>query len=176
MEVDITSTFSSIGTLGTNYSFLQLITRGTQFYQRIGASIHVKFIRLSYTIVGGQSNLSTDDEYNTVAIRMFLAPGTITLLVPPVCSMITATSTKSVHTYLSHEIKLQSFARNSTGYMPAVKHEEFTIPINRTFVWSQDEDDAYPMFRLVLQMISDSLVVSNPGVTTGKLATFYTDS
>jgi len=175
IELDLHTTFSSVSTTGTQMELLSTIVQGTQFYQRIGSRIHVQFVQLCYTIVGGQSDLGTDDEYNTVALRLILTPGATTPTIPAVTSCITAQSTKSIRIYFSYEFKMQSYARNDTGYMPAVRHGEHRVPINTSFEWSQDAGDVYPLLRIYLQMITDSAVSSNPGIEVGKVAIFYTD-
>jgi hypothetical protein len=174
-EYDLVSDFGSVSTTGTNLELSHLIENGNLFYQRIGATITICALQINFTIVGGQSDLGTDDEYNTVACRVYITPGATTPLIPAVCSVITQQSTKALKILFSNEFKLQSFSRNDTGYMPAVKHSSHKVNINTKFTWSQDSGDVYPMKRLYLQMVSDSDLVSNPGVTAGKIAVFFTD-
>jgi len=175
LETDIASEFASVSTSGTQVELLNNITQGTNFYHRIGNKIFLKHIILSYHIVGGQSNLGTDDAYNVVAVRLLETPGATTPNIPPVCGVVTPQSTKALSVLYSDEYRLLSRCPDDTGYMPATRYQHCLIPINRVYTWNQDEGDAYPMKRIYLQIVTDSAIASNPGLSVGKITIFFFD-
>jgi len=175
IEIDIHSEFSSVSTSGHQIELLSEIVQGTNFYQRIGNKVHVSHIVLTYHMVGGQSNIGTDDAFNVVAVRLIETPGSTTPTIPPVCGVVTVQSTKSLRVLHTEEYRLLSRCPDDTGYMPATKYQHCVIPINSDYVWNQDEGDIYPMKRIYLQIVTDSAIASNPGISVGKVTTFFTD-
>lgn len=175
-EKDLVSTFSSIGTSGVTYEFSNLIPQGTDNSSRIGNIIDLKFINVSFTMQGGQSGLGTDDPYNTLAIRVFSSPGTITPGTPSVCAAVNPLVLKSASIFLSDVFILRSFSYDSStgGLVPAALFKTYRIPVDKKITYALG--DTYGLHRFYIQIVSDSSAVTNPGLTSGKLTIAFTDS
>lgn len=128
---------------------------------------------------GGQSNLVTDDNHNTV--RLLLVRGVPSTMATALGASLTLSSAPINAENISgvtevlydQTVELPSPGPDSTGYMPALKHVKTYIPVNRYFTFHSTglSDDC-----VVLAAVSDSTAVSHPGFTSGWLDVLFTDS
>ena len=175
----ITTEFSAVSTTATALDIPSLIAQGTEFNQRIGRQIRARGLYLDFTIQGGQSNVVADDKINTM--RLLVCQGAPTTTGASIVSMLTVSvgpvngenfnGMKRV--FLDQTLDLASPGRDSTGYMPALRHFKRYIPLNLIIPYTSGGASGDTLW---LAMVSDSGVVPNPGCTSGRVELVYTDN
>jgi len=157
-----------------------LIQMGTDASQRVGREVFVKSLEFNGTLEGGQSNLATDDNHNTV--RFIVCTGTPSSLGSSISSNF------SVSYYLNQRglpglervlydqtWELMSPGRDSTGYMPALAKFKVRVPINQKLTWTGSSGNA--TFRdIYFAAVSDSSAAPNPGFTYGYVTVNFVDA
>jgi len=165
--VPLTATFSSVGTTIVTRSVVSQIAQGTVLYQRQGRVIRVIELSLSGTLVGGQSNTAADEARNTVRLGVLLmAPG-----VPPTAITVSTVLGMTVVPGLLGVITdrvyaLRAPARDTVGYLPAIKRVNVRVPMNLQLVYTSDAAIA-PYPDIYIFMVSDSALVPSPGFVDG---------
>lgn len=158
---------------------LVTITNTTDVSGRWTRKIKLLRFQLQGLLVGGQSNLATDDAYNGVRLVLFEgAPGLATVdfagfdqnvHLQPGISGIT-------RVLMDRMIALRVSAPDSVGYVPACTTVSFSRGVNTVCIF-----DASGLITpaagssLYLTMISDSAAVSNPGFTIGHVTLTFVD-
>lgn len=174
----LSTNFGSVSTTSTALDLTNLITAGTGNLERIGRSIFVKGVFVEGSLHGGQSNLVTDDNHNTVRIVMVRGtPATTAAMVSTLSLSYGPINGENIsgvkQVLMDRSVELPSPGPDSTGYMPALKHVRFYVPVNKfiTYFSSGPSDES-----IVLAAVSDSTAVSHPGFTSGWLDILFTDS
>jgi len=177
----LSARFASVSTAGSSLDVAGLVAQGADAGMRIGRSIFIKDLTFDCTFEGGQSNLATDDNHNT--IRVAVLEGVPSTLATSLASTGTVSSWLSRETYsglnrvsLDRMIDLPSPGRDSTGYMPALAHFRAHIPVNKTFVYTGVAGADVSANTILIWMVSDSTTVSHPGVTYGNFCVRYIDA
>jgi hypothetical protein len=176
------SVFPSIGTTPQYSSVTAGVTNGTALPNRVGNSIRVKAFGFYGTLEGGQSNLATDDEYNVIRISLIevqyqtmaatITPGTYN-----VSSVLDPRTFPGLINVIHDEvITLSSPGRDSTGYMSAVKQLNVRKKLDLLVPYSGAAAYSDTSKSLVMLIVSDSAVVSNPGFVTGQEYVEFTDA
>jgi len=166
--------FSSISTSGSQYDLVTPIVLGLDTYNRIGRSIRLIRFQLCGLLVGGQSNLGTDDKYNTVRINLLWGtPSMYAAALPSLQVPVTPQYVPGLIENL-HEahVSPRSYSRDSTGYMPATAPIDFGVNLkSRQIVYGL----AAPGMVLSVACLSDSSLVPNPGFSNGFMALWFED-
>lgn len=171
----------SFGTTPVYYEWTGGIISGTGVAQRIGRRIHVHDIRLCGTLHGGQSNNALDDNHNSV--RVVVVSGTPSVMGTSISASLSL-STQFTRTsigaldevFYDKTVDLASPGRDSTGYMPALKRFDITIPVNRPFQYTS-EGTAIASFRaLYIACVSDSSAAPSPGWDSGYMTIRFSDA
>lgn len=173
----MTSAFSSVSTAVSYIDLTALMGAGTDYYNRVGRQITQKWLSVSGTLVGGQSNLATDDPYNVFRITVVKGNVGMTFGTWGLTQVLSPDTILGLdRVLLDRFITLESPGRDSTGYMRAVKRVEFSVRLpdvvthfTTAAAGSQNGETCY------LVMISDSAVVSNPGFVDGSWVLRFTD-
>lgn len=172
----LTTNLGSVSTAMSTQTLTGQIQIGTALTQRVGRSIHIKRISLDGILVGGQSNLATDDNRNTV--RLVCAEmdvgASLSIAVGDILDPRTQRGIQRI--YYDQLIFLQSPGRDSTGYMPAMRRVSISLPINRDLSYVTDGLNGESRTYFAWFMVSDSLLAANPGFTSGATLTEYTDN
>lgn len=179
-----TGSFSSIASSWLYYK--PAITLGTgSFANRIGRKVSISGFEIVGTIVGGQSNLATDDKRNTLRIVVGTTSGAQAApLGTPLAGIafsdpiirIGAAATARLHLYKDRFFNMLSSSPDSTGYMPAMRKVFFKHNFKRPLVINYADDTANnPDRNYFIAMISDSFLAPHPGFTTGFIKTYYKD-
>lgn len=180
-NLNLTSTFSSVGNTWVETD-LTAISQGTGVSNRIGHQVKTKAFYIRGTLVGGQSNLATDDNRNTFRIVLALWDSTVATPLASngadLSSYIARQSTVGrglIKKYMDKVIELPTQGRDSTGYLPAIRQIRKFIkcPAFIRYYGSVAGNDNR---KLILSMISDSGAVSHPGFTQGQYTLFYEDA
>jgi hypothetical protein len=156
---------SSVGTTVLSRSLASLVGAGAGSNQRIGQAISATAVDLIGTLVGGQSNLVSDDSYNTVRISLVEGfPGTS----PSgwnVASILDPRYFVSMNkVWYDQKFSLKSPGRDSTGYMPAVREFKIRILLPRVpFLYTDVAGNTLKNSELYLCMVTDSSLAPNPG-------------
>lgn len=175
----LTTNFASISTTATALDLAALITQGTDWTNRIGRSVFIQGVYVEGTLHGGQSNLVTDDNHNTV--RLVVASGLPTTMAASFVSAFTLSQypvnaeilVGCQHVHLDKSIELPSPGPDSTGYMPSIKHFRAYVPINKYVTYG---NIAPSDVTTCLVAVSDSSAVSHPGFVTGAFDILFTDA
>lgn len=120
------------------------------------------------TLVGGQSNIVTDDQRNTVRIAVVKAPYSWT---PSGLFNLIAASDERVlqvnRILFDKTFLLMSPGRDGTGYMPSGAQLDIDIPLSGKIIFNSASaaSDIGDVFFIV--MVSDSTVNPNPGFVSG---------
>lgn len=173
----LTTAFSSVSTSVSYIDLSALIGAGTDYYNRVGRQVTQQNLTLSGTLVGGQTNLATDDPYNV--FRITVVKGNVGMTFPTwgLTQVLSADTILGLDRVLMDRfITLESPGRDSTGYVRAVKRVEFNISLpsvvthfTTAAAGSQNGETCY------LVMVSDSSVVANPGFVDGSWVLRFAD-
>lgn len=166
--------FSSISTTGGQYDLLTPIVLGLDTYNRVGRAIRLLRFQLTGLLIGGQSNLATDDRYNSVRINLLWgSPSMYAAVLPSLQVPITPQYLPGLleNLHESH-VSLRSFSRDSIGYMPAIAKIDFSVNLkSRRVVYGL----AAPGMMLTVACLSDSSVPANPGFSNGYMTLWFED-
>ena len=180
-------------TIGTTWRVQNLLPSvGADFASLIGKKYELVGIRLSGTLVGGQSNLVTDDPWDHVRIVACEMTGSARVI--PVNM---PTMTWGIHTpirlkspvspadgttcYIKRKLfdktfKIVSPGRDSTGYIQGTRevyiYKRFKKPLVLEY---ETNGQANPTSYVSVNFISDSSAVPNPGFANGVLEFFWKD-
>jgi len=173
------ATLGAITTTPNGVNMCNNIIQGLQFYsQRVGSLIKLKSLQLRATLVGGQSNVVTDDAYNTVRL--------VVALVDPACTFATLTMNSilgprdqtGVHKVLYDKvITLSSPGADTTGYLPAVQTVSFILPLRDAVVrFTGSGANTVSNEALLIGCVSDSAASPSPAFVSGQALMYYTDN
>lgn len=172
----LTGTFGSVGS--TSVSQFLAISQGIDANQRIGRHITVTGFEVVGNLIGGQSNLSTDDRYNQVRIAIVQtnagqAP-TMDLVSPLDPRFNSAVGLRRV--LFDQVYTLVSPGKDSTGYMPAARRIEIRGRCNIPIVFNGSGGSTACVNTVGIVMVSDSGLAPNPGFTQGYWRLLYHDA
>lgn len=172
--VPLTTSFSSISSAQTAVELTAAVVGGYTLVERIGRQINLLNVRLFGTLVQGVVDGIADDRYNVVRIVLAThSAGNAPTI--PLSTPISRSNTRYLEEVLYDKtVVLYSPAPDSTGYLPAIKHIDRTIPVNRKFNYYSHTGGATPI-ELSLIMVSDSAAVPNPGFVQGSWTVTFTD-
>lgn len=170
------SLFGSVSTSPSQKSLCDGIAQGTDLANRTGRSIRLVSVDWSGTLVGGQSNLSTDDKYNTVRIVVWYGVSGAGTPGFSVSGYLDPRYFNQVQRIIfDKKYTLKSFAPDSTGYMPAVLEVRESLRLNDLIQFSGTGTGVESGMVPYITIMSDSLAAPSPGFVTGSLAVRFTD-
>ncbi len=175
-QFGLTTYFSAVSTTVVTRSLAALIATGSDLGNRVGRSIQPIDFDLDGMLVGGQSNLSTDDKYNTVRILIWYgisgasSPGFSAggYLDPRYFSAVDSI-------IFDRKYNLRSFAPDSTGYMPAQLHVHLRVPLRRRISFSDTSAGTESGLVPYISIVSDSSAPPSPGFVNGSAALRFYD-
>jgi len=131
---------------------------------------------LQGTIVGGQSNLVTDDAYNFVRFGVVICePGT-TISAFNLNSLADPRAHQGVIKWVHDEtIPLCVRGLDSTGYVPNPVVLKKTFQINQDLTY-YNATTGISGRTVLFYMVSDSAAASHPGFTSGLLTGWFVDN
>lgn len=169
---------TSVGTTW-NESELTVIAQGSAQTNRVGDSFTVTKVGMYGVIAGGQSNLAADDNRNVVRIVVAEWDGrSATPLATNGANMsdlIQSDETAGaglVRLLYDKYIVLNSPGRDSTGYMPVQKAIRWNKKLQKVIKYASATQTTANT-RIIISMISDSLVVPSPGFIYGRFVLKY---
>lgn len=156
---------------------LSNIALGTSSTQRIGRKYRIRSVELRGVLVGGQSALPTDDTYNH--FRIIIATwngdsGATPIHTNSVHPLTPVTRDMSgypgewnhnlIHKYLDKHFILKCVGMDAgNGYIPDPRMFHYKKKFKGGLVITTDDANASPDKRLILSMVSDSLLAPSPG-------------
>lgn len=169
-QVALVDDFSAIGA-SWNILDVPYTACGTDIGNRIGRVINLRRFFLRGMLVGGQSNLVTDDSYNTVRMVCFVGrAGLVTAdwaarnIDDPVLPGVDGVK----QVLVDRVITLQVPALDSTGYIPATKHVAWETNLSLQVEYGEAAASVPAgSDSLYLALVSDSAAAPNPGFTVG---------
>lgn len=181
-NLNLTANFSSVGSAWVEYEVTN-IPQGSVISQRTGNQIRLRGYYVGGTIVGGQSNLASDDNRNTLRIVIALWDSSnatpLTTNGADLNSLIakeTSAGKGLVKKYVDTIIELRSPGRDSTGYLPAMRYFKKFLKLHNTLIRYSGAGSTTAQRKLIISMVSDSLVISHPGFTQGRHTLYYEDA
>lgn len=177
VQVSLPATFPAVSSSWSIYEPTNAIRQGTDHYSRLGRGVMIDRIHVKGVIVGGQSNLATDDQRNVVRLVVAITDGSFTsgslsgigLTVPITNANVTGLLKKLTDV----EIPLTSTARDSTGYMPAQRAISLMVNVGTAVEYNDSIGGFSPFPRINIFVISDSLIPPNPGFVSGFIQTQF---
>lgn len=171
---------ASVSSTGVLINLFSAVAQGTDLNQRVGRSIQTLSYNLFGTLVGGQTNLATDDKINTVRIVFFeAAVGTLVSAVNSAWGLSIPADPRyapGVTRVLRDELfTLTSLGRDSVGYMPASTTINMTGSYTKRLMYTSAAANSISGTCLFLFMISDSVAVPSPGFTSGAWVANWTE-
>jgi hypothetical protein len=151
------------------------IIGGDDFTNRNGRQILVRQVRLSGLLVGGQSNVITDDAYNQVRIVVYTMGSNNALTFDLTASLDPRVQQNLKHVYLDKLITLHSPARDSVGYLPAIREVNFKVSMQFNQDYVSLAVNATTGDYLAIAMVSDSTAVPHPGFVSGMIDVIFDD-
>jgi hypothetical protein len=174
---NLTTNFSSISTTPTALGVGDLVAQGTDYNQRLGRSFRAVGLLIEGTLVGGQSNLATDDAYNTVRIACCWCDSGANFSSWGISSALDPRVVTDMGRPLYHEaIVLQSPGLNTVGYMQTATLIGIWIPLNGLVRFNTAAAGSQSGLGPSVIMVSDSTAVSHPGFTSGQIRLFFVDA
>jgi len=155
------------------------IAEGTDFNQRIGREIVLDTVRVAGLLLGGQTNIATDDSYNHCRIVIIEAIHGFTsgsLGAVGVLGIIDPRSVQGVKRVI-HDVcyKEDTPGRDSTGYVPSVQwvkeHANLGMHVKYTSAAGADSN----MYEPYICFVTDSGLPSNPGFSDGAIVVAFHD-
>lgn len=181
-NLNLTANFSSIGSGWTEYEMTN-ISQGTGISSRVGNQIRLRGLFIGGSIVGGQTNLATDDNRDTMRIIIALWDSAnaipLTTNLADMNSLVakeTSAGKGLVKKYVDTIVQLRSPGRDSTGYLPALRYFKKFVKLHNTLVRYAGSASTTANRKLVISMISDSALVSHPGFTQGRHTLYFEDA
>ncbi len=169
-------TWSSVGTTAV-YSTIGTLGQGLDLTQRIGRKVKFDTLEIEGDLQGGQSNLATDDAYN--AFRIIVYKANVSWSAIPamgVNDLVGPEDNAAVEDVLyDQRLLLVSPGRNSTGYLPVIKHVRISIPIRHIQTYSGTTGSTMSGSVINIAMCSDSSAVTHPGFINGIWRLTYSD-
>lgn len=184
------TTHNSIGTTWHMQALFPDIS--ASFAGIIGKKYALVGIRLTGTLVGGQSNLGTDDQWNhvrIVACEMTGAARNIPVNMPtltwgiktPIRLKSPVMPSDGTTVYIKRKLfdktyKIVSPGRDSLGYMQGTREVSIYKRFKRPLVLEYETNgQANPTSYVQVCFVSDSLAVPSPGFASGVLEFFWKD-
>ena len=161
--------------------------QGDTVSTRVGRRIRIKSISIRGILLGGVSDLSTDDVYNTVRIVIGLYQGTSNTPLaaggqgydnPLIATSGTSAGQRLIKKYYDKYHAIQTCGKGlSAGYAPVPREFEFYKRFFRPIVVTYgDSTEDYPSKALIMSMQSDSMAASNPGFVCGYVMCKFEDA
>lgn len=178
--------FGSVGSTWLEQT-TSAVAQGTGNNQRIGNQIRIRSIEINGVIAQGSQEFATDDPWNTMRIVLALwAGGTVsTPLGTAAFDMNTPLRRTNcpqglMKKYYDKYVPLTVVSTEKgggDGYAPGLrKFKFFKIFKKGLLIDFGDATTTRPDKRLIISMISDSFVVTNPGFLQGFWAVSYEDA
>lgn len=181
VELNLNGIYSSIANAWIETDLTDIAEGDDAVANRTGREIKIKYAFLDANLVGGQVNGVTDDAYDN--IRMVLALWDSTSATPLASNGAVLDSliqkNRAWGRGLSRKlydrfVLLQTPGKDSSGYIPAVRHIRFFIPINKIIKYNSTAGTTANQ-KLIFSCRSDSIAVPNPGFVFGKLVVHFED-
>ena len=183
--VALTTSMGSITTTWNEISLCDTIAVGADLNHRVARKIAVTSFYLDGVLSGGQSNLATDDRFNTIRFILGLWRSRVPCATEGlnISSMINKSGfgftggVSLIRKYRDFKVILSTPGADSTGYLPAVRkfkiYVKFRRPITISFpaTTATTTQDKY----LILSVISDSVAPPNPGFISGTYSISWFD-
>jgi hypothetical protein len=168
---------TSISTTSYITNLTSPLTEGTDYQNRLGRQVHWKHFHLSGQLVGGQSNLGTDENRNAVRLVVadIVAGSTPSITLSSILDPRTASQAGLIKVHFDRTFSLESPGRDSTGYMPSCREVVLNVPINRVQEFYGTGSGSGVGMNTVLFSVSDSAVVPNPGFVNGSSYLMFED-
>lgn len=131
-------------------------------------------VRISGTLVGGQSGVALDDQLNTVRLVVYTCGPAITPTLALNTVLNPETMVGAEHIYLDKCWTLVTNGALSSGYLPAARYIDVTVPIDRVITYTSTTSSAVPI-QLFFLAVSDSGTSPSPGFTTGSVVVTFED-
>lgn len=159
---------------------LNYIATGTDVSNRLGRHIRCTGLKFHGTLAGGQSNIATDDKYNTVRISVVKQnaqtasplPGlTLNTILDPRNSQCIGLE----KTFYDKCFLLESPGRDSTGYMPALLEVNFNLKFNVPVFFAGTGAGTVADEQIIIACVSDSVLTPSPGFVSGAFILSFED-
>jgi hypothetical protein len=177
---DLHTIFHGVSTVPGIWAPTAQIAVGSDMGQRIARNILVKHFTMRGVLVGGQSNIITDDKYNTARIVVaeynpqVAAPfGNLTLS-NVIDSRDAFPGIGKV--YFDQTYLLTSIGPDSVGYLPSTKKVSIDIPLNIQCEYNGAPGNTISRNNLVIGMVTDSVAAPSPGFESGFSLMTYVDN
>jgi len=174
-NIALTSIFNSVSSSNSIYNCSAAISQGTDFNVRIGRAIRIRAIRISGSLIGGQSNVALDEQRNSfrVVVGLVNVGATFTFSVTDMFDPRTRSGLKKI--YYDKTMLMLSPGRDSVGYMPSGRQIELRIPVNHEQLYTGSSGSTQTDDSLIVSMVSDSSTTPNPGFVNGQLIIEFED-
>lgn len=163
---NVSSPGTSIGLSAVRLPMTSNIACGTDMYQqRIGRKIRIKRIFFRGQFLGAQTNSVADDPYNTMRVVLFrgLPATTLTGSLTVNNAIDRRFFPGLLEVLYDRTVTLNVHAKDSTGYIAVAKDWEFALDCDIPIEYGSAAAAAPVNQEIVLQMVSDSAAVVNPG-------------
>lgn len=178
------SAFGAVTTNPVASSLSGGISQGATASQRVGNIVTIKGVGFFGTLVGGQSNLALDDNFNTVRIIVAECISAVTMsgsvLLPGYFAISNFIEPRTIpgltRVLYDHVLTLESPGRDSTGYMPAVRRLNWHCPMNLKMAFTGSGNNTDTSNSIVIFMVTDSVAAPSPGFEDGSEYIEFTDA
>jgi len=174
-SLGLLSSFPSISST-VSITDIGQVSAGTDYNNRIGRTMEIVKFKLVGQIIGGQSNLGTDEQRNTFRIALIEANAGFTASGFKNYSVLDPRLWPGmVRVLYDRSISLASPGRDTTGYMPAAKELNIAVPMHLVIKYTGTAANSDSTTSLFLLMVSDSAISPNPGFTGGSAIVEFID-
>jgi len=143
---------------------------------RIGNMVKAHSFVIDGVITGGQTNVITDDNRNTVRFVVASAVPGFSWTGLTLSSILDPRMLNGLHRVLWDEtFIMESPGRDSTGYLPAMKLITRKIHVHQQLVFSGSGITSQSDRSIWVAFVSDSAVAPSPGFVSGAMGLSYLD-
>jgi hypothetical protein len=171
----LTTYFASVSTTKRILDLCSPIVEGDDYNMREGREVKLRDLIFYGQLIGGQSNLGTDEQRNCFRISVVEAPtswssSSIDVSGPADCRLW------GCQRILFDELfSLVSPGRDTVGYMPAGLYVDRQVRVRNHVNYAGSGAAADVGLTIFLVMVSDSAISPNPGFTNGNWALRFED-
>lgn len=153
------------------------IRLGTDYNGRLGREVKITSVELKGMLVGGQSNLVTDDPRNVVRIVIAIVDASFNAAALSPVTLNTPITNINVTGLLrvlaDRTINLRVFSADSTGYVPSQVAVSIKTSPSSIFLYNDSVGGFSPVPELYVMFLSDSAIAASPGFVSGYLKTNF---
>jgi len=143
---------------------------------RLGNRVLATHLCMDTVLTGGQTNVLSDDNRNTIRLVIVEAVAKWTFPGLTLNSILDPRAFEGLHRVIHDEVfTMESPGRDTIGYLPAMLHIRRKIRLNQQVCFYGSGNNTSSDRSVIIGMVSDSAVAPSPGFVSGAACIHYMD-